>query len=145
MFRPIISPAAYPYMSVAPAFQLVMTPSSVLPMIASADDSTMAAGQQRHKFRGREPSLVEVSATRGDGEWQFTVSDNGIGIEPQYADRVFAVFQRLHSRDEYPGTGIGLAICKKIVETHGGTIWLDSQPGQGSRFCWTIPAAREQP
>ncbi len=97
------------------------------------------------KFRGREPPRVEVSAAREDGEWQFTVADNGIGIEPQYADRIFAVFQRLHSRDEYPGTGIGLAICKKIVETHGGKIWLSSQPGQGTRFCWTIPAARERP
>ncbi len=97
------------------------------------------------KFRGREPPRVEVSAARGDGEWQFCVADNGIGIEPQYADRIFAVFQRLHSRDEYPGTGIGLAICKKIVETHGGKIWLSSQPGQGARFCWTIPAARKQP
>ena len=97
------------------------------------------------KFRGRQPPRVEVSAARGDGEWQFSVADNGIGIEPQYADRIFAVFQRLHSRDEYPGTGIGLAICKKVVETHGGKIWLSPQPGPGTRFCWTIPAAREQP
>ena len=97
------------------------------------------------KFRGREPPRVEVTAVRGDGEWQFSVADNGIGIEPQYADRIFVIFQRLHSRDEYPGTGIGLAICKKIVETHGGKIWLSPQPGQGTRFCWTIPAAREQP
>ena len=97
------------------------------------------------KFRGREAPRVEVSAARGDGEWEFSVADNGIGIEPQYADRVFTVFQRLHSRDEYPGTGIGLAICKKIVETHGGKIWLSPQPGSGTRFCWTIPAAKERP
>jgi PAS domain S-box-containing protein len=96
------------------------------------------------KFRGGQPPRIEVSATRGDGAWQFCVADNGIGIEPQYADRIFAVFQRLHSRDEYPGTGIGLAICKKIVETHGGRIWLSSRPGRGTRFCWTIPA-RERP
>jgi len=92
------------------------------------------------KFHGSEPPRVEVRAARGDGEWQFSVTDNGIGIEPEYADRVFAPFQRLHSREEYPGTGIGLALCKKIVDTHGGRIWLDSRPGEGTTFHWTLPA-----
>ena len=97
------------------------------------------------KFHGSPPPRVEVSAARRDGMWEFAVADNGIGIEPQYADRIFAVFQRLHTRDEYPGTGIGLALCQKIVQLHGGTIWLDSRLGAGSTFRWTIPAHQERP
>lgn len=92
------------------------------------------------KFRtpGTQPR-VHVSATRGADEWIFAVKDNGIGIAPEYVGRIFVLFQRLHSRSEYPGTGIGLAICKKIVERHGGRIWLDSAPGAGSIFYFSIP------
>ena len=92
------------------------------------------------KFRGEAPPRVHVSAARQGARWVFAVKDNGIGIDPAFADRIFIIFQRLHSRGEYPGTGIGLALCKKIVERHGGKIWVESAPGQGARFCFTMPA-----
>jgi signal transduction histidine kinase/ActR/RegA family two-component response regulator len=91
------------------------------------------------KFHGQEPPRIHVSAVLNKQEWVFSVHDNGIGLDPQYADRIFMVFQRLHRRDEYPGTGIGLAIARKIVEHRGGRIWVESEPGKGATFRFTIP------
>jgi light-regulated signal transduction histidine kinase (bacteriophytochrome) len=91
------------------------------------------------KYQSTGVPLVHVSATRKAGQnWSFAVADNGLGIDPQYFERIFGMFQRLHKRDEYAGTGIGLAICKKIVERHGGTISVESQPGQGSTFRFAL-------
>jgi light-regulated signal transduction histidine kinase (bacteriophytochrome) len=95
------------------------------------------------KFRGPEPPRVRIDAERADGMWRFSCADNGIGIDAEYADRIFVIFQRLHPRSSFEGTGIGLAMCRKIVEYHGGRMWLDTErepSAPGSRFCFTLPA-----
>jgi light-regulated signal transduction histidine kinase (bacteriophytochrome) len=95
------------------------------------------------KYHGTRPPRIHVSAQRQDGAWVFSVSDNGIGIEPEQHQRIFEIFRRLHTQSEYPGTGIGLAVCRRVVERHGGTLWVESEPGQGSTFLFTIPDRNE--
>jgi signal transduction histidine kinase len=91
------------------------------------------------KFHGPQPPHIAVSARKVGVDWLVTVADNGIGVPAEFADRIFVIFQRLHARDKYPGTGIGLAMCRKIIEYHGGRIWLDTPAEAGSRFCFTLP------
>jgi signal transduction histidine kinase len=91
------------------------------------------------KFRGEAVPLIHVSCIERKDEVEISVTDNGIGIEPQYFERIFMVFQRLHDKGQFPGTGIGLAICKKVVDRHGGHLWVESAPGQGSCFKFTLP------
>jgi light-regulated signal transduction histidine kinase (bacteriophytochrome) len=91
------------------------------------------------KFRAERPPEVRVSWADAGDQWEFSVADNGIGIEPEYADRIFVIFQRLHAKDAYPGTGIGLAMCRKIIEYHGGRIWLDTSVDSGTVFRFTLP------
>ena len=93
------------------------------------------------KFRGDEPPRVTITAEPDGRYWKFTVTDRGIGVEDEYAERIFVIFQRLHSREAYEGTGIGLAMCRKIIEYHGGRIWLaPAAPDRGAQFTFTLPA-----
>jgi light-regulated signal transduction histidine kinase (bacteriophytochrome) len=97
------------------------------------------------KFRRQVPPRIHLFVQRDVGQWRFALKDNGIGIERDYFDRIFVIFQRLHTRTEFPGTGIGLAVCKKIIQRHGGRIWIESEPGKGSTFFFTIPDRQEKP
>ena len=97
------------------------------------------------KFRGAEAVRIHVGAVRRKDEWEFSVRDNGLGMEPQFHDRIFGIFQRLHASGEFPGTGIGLAVCKKIVELHAGRIWVESEPGHGTTFFFSIPDKKAAP
>ncbi len=96
------------------------------------------------KFRGEQAPVVRLSVTRQGQEWQLSCADNGIGVEQEYADRIFVIFQRLHTKEAYPGTGIGLAMCRKIVEYHGGRMWLDLEHTPGAEFRFTLPIAKEE-
>jgi len=109
-----------------------------------ADDSQLTRVFQNlisnaMKFRGEESPRIHITAEKKGREWLFSFRDNGIGIAPEFHDRIFDIFRRLHTRNKYPGTGVGLAICKKIVERHAGRLWVESREGAGSVFCFTLP------
>jgi two-component system, chemotaxis family, sensor kinase Cph1 len=97
------------------------------------------------KYRSAEPPIIRVSAELDGGFWRFSVADNGIGVDGQYAERIFVLFQRLHARGKYPGSGVGLTVCRKIVEQHGGKIWVEPQNGRGTTFHFTLPAHESTP
>ena len=122
-----------------------LTQDASLPMVL-ADESQLAQLFQNLianalKFRGTEPPRIHVGVQRENGRWIFSVRDNGIGIEAEFCERIFEIFQRLHTRDQYAGTGIGLAVCKKIIERHGGRIWVESEIRRGSTFFFTLADA----
>ncbi len=121
---------------------IIITPD-VLPTVMADSTQLMQLFQNLIgngiKFRGEATPEIYIEAKRLEDEWLFSIRDNGIGIDPQFSERIFVIFQRLHTRDEYPGTGMGLAICKKIVECHRGKIWVESELGKGSTFYFTIP------
>jgi signal transduction histidine kinase len=96
------------------------------------------------KYCGDRPPRVYVSAERIGNEWKFAVKDNGIGIDARHQERIFELFERLHDQRDYPGTGIGLAVCRRVVHRHGGKIWVESEPNQGSIFYFTIPEAADK-
>lgn len=95
------------------------------------------------RYRGQEPPEIQISVEPCGAEWKFSIRDNGIGIDPQYKEQIFGIFKRLHSQADYPGTGMGLAICQRIVERVGGRIWVESELGRGSTFLFTLPAGRD--
>jgi chemotaxis family two-component system sensor kinase Cph1 len=97
------------------------------------------------KYRGDDPPCIHVAAGKRVDEWVFSVRDNGIGIDPKYHDRIYDIFRRLHTYREYPGTGIGLAICRRVVNRHAGRIWVESELGRGSCFYFTIPEHTTDP
>jgi light-regulated signal transduction histidine kinase (bacteriophytochrome) len=130
----------------------VVRPATRLPQVLG--DSTLLTMLWQNLFgnavkfaRDGVPPRIVIECDRDtgerDGQWLFTLSDNGIGIAAEFVDKVFVIFQRLHSRTAYSGTGIGLAVCKKIVEYHGGAIWIDTAYTEGTRFCITVPATAE--
>jgi len=96
------------------------------------------------KFCGEKTPEIHISVNKNDNKYVFSVKDNGIGLEKKYAERIFIIFQRLHTHTEIPGTGIGLSVSKKIVERHGGKIWFESEPDNGTTFCFSIPKNRSK-
>jgi len=118
----------------------------LLPTIVADSTQLMQLFQNLigNALKFRKPNItpqIQISISRKEDDWLFAIKDNGIGIEPQFFDRIFIMSQRLHTREEYPGSGMGLTICKKIVECHQGRIWVTSAPGMGATFEFTIPVS----